>query len=62
MIIRENEHSNKVALNHFSETEITELASMLQRVKDNISDDWLYVKKVISVIIKGGVKNDTSMY
>lgn len=45
LIIRENEHSNKVALNHFSETEITELASMLQRVKDNISDDWLYVKK-----------------
>lgn|SRR5699024_2225654 len=44
-IIRENEHSNEVALKDFSETEVIKLAEMLERVKENISNDWVYVKK-----------------
>ncbi|MBN4910322.1 MarR family winged helix-turn-helix transcriptional regulator [Mammaliicoccus sciuri] len=44
-IIRENEHSNSVALKGFDKAEIAKLAKDLERVKNNISDDWLYVKK-----------------
>ncbi|MCD8817814.1 MarR family winged helix-turn-helix transcriptional regulator [Mammaliicoccus sciuri] len=44
-IIRENEHSNSVALKGFDKAEIAKLAKDLERVKINISDDWLYVKK-----------------
>lgn len=44
-IIRENEHSNSVALEGLTETEITTLVVLLNKVKNNISNDWLYVKK-----------------
>lgn len=44
-IIRENEHSNSVALEGLTETEITTLVELLNKVKNNISNDWLYVKK-----------------
>jgi len=44
-IIRENEHSNSVALEGLTETEITTLVKLLDKVKNNISEDWLYVKK-----------------
>lgn len=44
-IIRENVHSNSVALKGFDKAEIAKLAKDLERVKNNISDDWLYVKK-----------------
>ncbi|MBF2465946.1 MarR family transcriptional regulator [Listeria welshimeri] len=45
LIIRENEYSNSVALKGFSESEINILSEALDKVKDNIADDWLYVKK-----------------
>lgn len=45
LIIRENEYSNSVALKEFSESEINILSEALDKVKDNIADDWLYVKK-----------------
>ncbi|MCG1010749.1 MarR family transcriptional regulator [Salinicoccus sp. ID82-1] len=44
-IIRENEHSNAVALQGLTEEEIDVLVGLLERVKDNISHDWLRVKK-----------------
>ncbi|EFR94552.1 MarR family winged helix-turn-helix transcriptional regulator [Listeria innocua] len=45
LIIRENEYSNAVALKGFTEVEINMLADALKKVKGNIADDWLYVKK-----------------
>ncbi|EAE4601725.1 MarR family transcriptional regulator, partial [Listeria monocytogenes] len=45
LIIRENEYSNAVALKGFTEAEINMLADALKKVKENIADDWLYVKK-----------------
>ncbi|MBC6147841.1 MarR family transcriptional regulator [Listeria innocua] len=45
IIIRENEYSNAVALKGFTEVEINMLADALKKVKGNIADDWLYVKK-----------------
>lgn len=44
-IIRENEYSNETALEGFTDEEIDVLVDALKRVKDNISDDWMYVKK-----------------
>ncbi|AST91214.1 MarR family winged helix-turn-helix transcriptional regulator [Sutcliffiella cohnii] len=44
-IIRENEHSNTVALAGFSETEIETIYELLQRVRKNIEKDWDFVKK-----------------
>ncbi|WP_323704473.1 MarR family transcriptional regulator [Mammaliicoccus sp. Dog046] len=44
-IIRENAHSNAVALSGFNDKEVDQLANYLERVKDNIADDWQYVKK-----------------
>lgn len=44
-IIRENNHSNAVALQGFSQKEITDLSLALKRVKQNISEDWSKVKK-----------------
>lgn len=43
-IIRENNHSNEVALERFNNKEIDELSKMLNRVKHNISEDWKNVK------------------
>ena len=45
-IIRENNHSNAVALQGFSQKEITDLSLALKRVKQNISEDWSKVKRV----------------
>ncbi|EGT8061156.1 winged helix-turn-helix transcriptional regulator [Listeria monocytogenes] len=45
LIIRENEYSNAVALKGFTEAEINMLADALKKVKENIADDWLHVKK-----------------
>ncbi|EAE2627434.1 MarR family transcriptional regulator, partial [Listeria monocytogenes] len=45
LIIRENEYSNAVALKGFTEAEINMLTDALKKVKENIADDWLYVKK-----------------
>ncbi|MED1201840.1 MarR family winged helix-turn-helix transcriptional regulator [Heyndrickxia acidicola] len=44
-IIRENEYSNMVALNGFSESEIETIFKYLQRVRKNIEIDWEFVKK-----------------
>jgi DNA-binding MarR family transcriptional regulator len=45
LIIRENEYSNMVALNGFSEGEIETIFKYLQRVTKNIEIDWDFVKK-----------------
>ncbi|MGJ9384182.1 MarR family winged helix-turn-helix transcriptional regulator [Salipaludibacillus sp. CF4.18] len=45
LIIRENEHSNSVALADFSERETESLFNLLQRVRKNIEKDWEFVKK-----------------
>lgn len=42
---RENDHSNKVALEGFSEVEIETLVNLLQRVRGNVEVDWEFVKK-----------------
>ncbi|WP_339229315.1 MarR family transcriptional regulator [Oceanobacillus sp. FSL K6-2867] len=44
-IKRENEHSNSVALEGLSETEIDTIFNLLQRVRMNIEKDWEFVKK-----------------
>lgn len=54
-IIRENTHSNEIALTGFSEEEVIKvirLANMLESVKKNISNDWKYVKKDTNESIK----------
>lgn len=43
-IIRENAHSNDVALAGFSEEETEVLYGLLQRARKNIEVDWKYVK------------------
>lgn len=45
IIKRENDCSNSVALNDFTEDEISALKGMLERVEQNVSADWNYVKK-----------------
>lgn len=44
-IIRENDHSNKVALDGFSEEEAERALQLLQKVRKNIEKNWDYVKK-----------------
>lgn len=44
-IKRENDYSNTVALNGFSETEAEIIFNLLQRVRKNIEKDWEYVKR-----------------
>lgn len=44
-IIRENNHSNKVALDGFSEEEAERALQLLQKVRMNIEKNWDYVKK-----------------
>ncbi|WP_462412833.1 MarR family winged helix-turn-helix transcriptional regulator [Neobacillus sp. Marseille-QA0830] len=44
-IKRENEYSNSVALEGFSEIEAETIFSLLQRVRKNIEIDWEFVKK-----------------
>lgn len=44
-IKRENDHSNKVALEGFSEVEVETIFNLLQRVRENVEKDWDFVKK-----------------
>ncbi|WP_372868671.1 MarR family winged helix-turn-helix transcriptional regulator [Planomicrobium okeanokoites] len=44
-IKRENEHSNHVALEGFTETEAELAARLLRRIRKNIEKDWETVKK-----------------
>ncbi|WP_078544846.1 MarR family winged helix-turn-helix transcriptional regulator [Litchfieldia alkalitelluris] len=44
-IKRENDFSNKIALEGFSEEEMETLFTLLQRVRKNVEIDWEFVKK-----------------
>ena len=44
-IRRENDYSNTVALDGFSESEVETIFTLLQRVRKNIEKDWEFVKK-----------------
>ncbi|MEC0236229.1 MarR family winged helix-turn-helix transcriptional regulator [Paenibacillus kribbensis] len=44
-IKRENDYSNNVALEGFSEREVETIFKLLQRVRENIGNDWEFVKK-----------------
>ncbi len=44
-ISRENEHSERVALQGLSEEEATVLSGLLQTVRKNVEGDWEYAKK-----------------
>lgn len=44
-ILRENHHSNRVALQGFSDAEADQLTELLERVRKNIDEDWNLVKK-----------------
>ncbi|MBZ5753626.1 MULTISPECIES: MarR family winged helix-turn-helix transcriptional regulator [Metabacillus] len=44
-IKRENDYSNIVALEGFSEREVETIFNLLQRVRKNIEKDWEFVKK-----------------
>jgi DNA-binding MarR family transcriptional regulator len=44
-IKRENDYSNTVALDGFSEKEVETIFNLLQRVRSNIEKDWEFVKK-----------------
>ena len=44
-ISRENEHSERVALQGLSEEEAMVLSGLLQTVRKNVEGDWEYVKK-----------------
>ena len=44
-ISRENEHSERVALQGLSEEDATVLSGLLQTVRKNVEGDWEYVKK-----------------
>ncbi|KKB37765.1 MarR family winged helix-turn-helix transcriptional regulator [Bacillus thermotolerans] len=44
-IRRENDHSNAVALEGFSESEVEIMFELLQRVRKNVEKDWEFVKK-----------------
>ncbi|WP_276356724.1 MarR family winged helix-turn-helix transcriptional regulator [Cohnella caldifontis] len=45
LIIREHDHSDRVALSGFSENEIETLFHLLHRARKNIEKDWESVKK-----------------
>ncbi|HGH7174118.1 TPA: MarR family winged helix-turn-helix transcriptional regulator [Bacillus wiedmannii] len=44
-IKRENDYSNAVALEGFSEKEVETIFNLLQRVRGNVEKDWDFVKK-----------------
>ncbi|MCM3691027.1 MarR family winged helix-turn-helix transcriptional regulator [Neobacillus niacini] len=44
-IKRENDYSNTVALEGFTEREVDDTFNLLQRVRKNIEKDWEHVKK-----------------
>ncbi|MGX7197970.1 MarR family winged helix-turn-helix transcriptional regulator [Enterococcus olivae] len=43
-ILRENKHSNKVALENFNEDEVQTMKKLLTKMKNNIEFEWMYVK------------------
>lgn len=45
LIKRENDYSNRVALEGFSESEAKTILDLLIRVRKNVEVDWEYVKK-----------------
>ncbi|EGK12916.1 MarR family winged helix-turn-helix transcriptional regulator [Kroppenstedtia eburnea] len=45
LIIRENDHSNEVALQGFSEEDAEMIFNQLQRIRKNIEKDWEFVKR-----------------
>ncbi|WP_277584572.1 MarR family winged helix-turn-helix transcriptional regulator [Psychrobacillus antarcticus] len=45
LIKRENDYSNNVALEGFSEREVETISNLLYRVRKNIEKDWEFVKK-----------------
>lgn len=44
-IIRENHYSNQVALKGLTSEEVEQLQRMLKKVRQNVSEDWNFVKK-----------------
>lgn len=44
-ILRENEHSNRVALRGLSEGEADSLSRLLEKVRQNVETDWDLVKR-----------------
>lgn len=54
IIVRENQHSNQVALQGLSEVEISQLADYLVRMRKNVSEDWEFVKKEHSKLLRKG--------
>lgn len=44
-IKKENDYSNRMALDGFSETEADAIFNLLQRVRKNVEKDWEFVKK-----------------
>ena len=44
-IKRENDHSNMVALDGFTEEEVETIFNLRQRVRKNVEVDWEFVKK-----------------
>ncbi|MEY8442601.1 MarR family transcriptional regulator [Lactobacillaceae bacterium 24-114] len=44
LIIRENTHSNEVALEGFSDQEAKQLHDYLVRIRHNVDQDWTFVK------------------
>ena len=45
LLMREHEHSNRVALAGFTESEADTLFALLHRVRKNTEKDWKFVKK-----------------
>ena len=52
--MRENQHSNQVALQGLSEVEISQLADYLVRMRKNVSEDWEFVKREHSKLLRKG--------
>ena len=44
-IKRENDYSNMMALEGFSEKEVETIFNLLQRIRKNVEKDWVFVKK-----------------
>ena len=44
-IIREHHYSNQVALKGLTSEEVEQLQRMLKKVRQNVSEDWNFVKK-----------------
>lgn len=44
-IIKENEHSNEIALKGLTDEEIKNFSHLLTTIKQNVEEDWEFVKK-----------------